>query len=317
MDLDQSPLFEQLKAAKRVLIAGIGGGYDIFCGLPFFFHLRKHGKTVQLANLSFTYLEAVEGRRLAPAAIEVTADSRGPTDYFPEKYLCEWFRLRGEEVSIHAFHRTGVRPLADAYSAVIREYGIDTILLVDGGTDSLMRGDEPDLGTPEEDICSIAAVDSLEVERRFLVCIGFGVDTYHGVSHGCVLQNVAALAKEGAFLGAFSLLSWMEEAALYREAVEFAFSRMPHHPSIVSSSILSAIAGEFGDHHATERTKGSTLWINPLMGMYWTFLLDGVARRCLYLDELRDTESYYELRGAIRAYRASLPSEREWERIPL
>jgi hypothetical protein len=317
MNLDQGLLFEKLKPAQRVLIAGIGGGYDVYCGLPLFFHLRKCGKEVQLANLSFTHLHAVDGRKLAWAATEVTADSRGPSDYFPEKYLCEWFRLRGEDVSIHSFHRTGVRPLAEAYSAVTKEYEIDTILLVDGGTDSLMRGDEPDLGTPEEDIASIAAVDSLDVERRSLVCIGFGVDTFHGVSHGCVLENVAALAKAGAFLGAFSLLACMEEARLYREAAAFAFSKMPEHPSIVSSSILSAIAGEFGDHHTTERTKGSKLWINPLMSMYWAFTVEGVARRCIYLDDVRDTESYDDLSQAIAACRNSMPLKRKWERIPL
>lgn len=317
MNLDQIHLFEKLRPAKRVLIAGIGGGYDVFCGLPLFFYLRECGKAVQLANLSFTNLYAVEGRKLAWAATEVTADSRGPSDYFPEKYLCEWFRLRGEDVSIQSFCRTGVLPLAEAYRAVTREYDIDTVLLVDGGMDSLMRGDEPDLGTPEEDIASIAAVDSLDVERRFLMCIGFGVDTYHRVSHGCVLENVAALAKEGAFLGAFSLLACTQEAHLYCEAAEFAFSRMPECPSIVSSSILSAIAGEFGDYHATERTKGSTLWINPLMSMYWAFALEGVARQCTYLDDVRDTESYYDLSRAITAYRDSVPVMREWEHIPL
>jgi hypothetical protein len=317
MNLDQILLFEKLRPAKRVLIAGIGGGYDVFCGLPLFFHLRKSGKFVQLANLSFTHLYSVEGRKLASAATEVTADSRGPSDYFPEKYLCEWFRLRGDDVSIQSFFRTGVQPLAEAYSAVTQEYEIDTVLLVDGGTDSLMRGDEPDLGTPQEDIASIAAVDSLDVERRFLVCIGFGVDAYHGVSHSCVLENVAALAKEGAFRGAFSLQACNEEAELYRDAAAFVFSKMPESPSIVSSSILSAIAGEFGDYHATERTKGSELWINPLMSMYWAFTLEGVARRCIYLDEVRDTESYYDLSRAIAACRDSMPLKREWEHIPL
>jgi len=317
MDLSQSPLFDELRPAQRVLIAGIGGGYDVFCGLPFFFHLRKCGKIVQLANLSFTNLHAVEGQKLAWAVTEVTADSKGPSDYFPEKYLCEWFRLRGEDVSIHSFYRTGVRPLAEAYQAVTRQHQIDTVLLVDGGTDSLMRGDEPDLGTPQEDIASIAAVDSLNVERRFLVCIGFGVDTYHGVSHGCVLENVAALAKGGAFLGAFSLLAGMEEAVLYRDASAYVFSKMPNYPSIVSSSILSAIAGEFGDYHATERTKGSKLWINPLMSVYWAFTLEGVARRCIYLDDIRNTESYHDLSQAIVTWRNAIPSRREWERIPL
>lgn len=317
MGLDQNLLFDELRPAKRVLIAGIGGGYDIFCGLPLLFHLQKRGKVVRLANLSFTNLHLVDGRKLAWAATEVTADSRGPSDYFPEKYLCEWFRLRGEEVSIFSFARTGVQPLAEAYHAVTKEHDIDTVVLVDGGTDSLMRGDEPDLGTPQEDIASIAAVDSLDIERRFLLCIGFGVDTYHGVSHGCVLENVAALAKAGAFLGVFSMLACMEEAELYRDAASYAFSRMPQHPSIVSSSILSAIAGEFGDYHTTERTRGSKLWINPLMSMYWAFTLEGVARHCIYLDDIRGTESYNDLSRAIVAYRDTITVKREWEHIPL
>ena len=41
---------------------------------------------------------------------------------------------------------------------LIEQLQLDTIILVDGGTDSLMRGDEAKLGTPEEDMASIAAV---------------------------------------------------------------------------------------------------------------------------------------------------------------
>ena len=40
----------------------------------------------------------------------VNADSRGPgyINYFPEGYLCQWFRQQGEEMSVYCFHRTGV-----------------------------------------------------------------------------------------------------------------------------------------------------------------------------------------------------------------
>ena len=180
-----------------------------------------------------------------------------------------------------------------------------------------MRGDEPDLGTPQEDIASIAAVEALPIERKLLVCIGFGVDRYHGIGHGCFLENVAALAKRDAFPGAFSLPARSEVTRLFRQAAEFVFARMPHHPSIVSSSTLSAVAGAFGGHHATRRTEGSRLWINPRMAMYWAFTLDEVARRCLYLDAIRDTQSHLELHHAILAFRRSLPDTRPWREIPL
>jgi hypothetical protein len=52
------PLFERVASAERVLIAGAGGGFDVFAGLPLYFALRAAGKQVHLANLSFTPLSA-------------------------------------------------------------------------------------------------------------------------------------------------------------------------------------------------------------------------------------------------------------------
>ena len=214
-------------------------------------------------------------------------------------------------------HLTGVVPLLDAYRAIVDECDIDTVILVDGGTDSLMRGDEAGLGTPREDIASIAAVDQLEVERRFLVATAFGVDAYHGVCHAQFLKAVADLIKTRGFLGAFSLLDGMPEVQLYREAAEFVFRAMPADPSIVSSSVLAAIAGEYGDHHATQRTQGSKLWINPLMSLYWCFWLNAVARRCLYLESVKQTDSHLALTNAIKRFRACHRPIKEWEQIPV
>ncbi|MCC2667530.1 MAG: hypothetical protein K0Q72_1, partial [Armatimonadetes bacterium] len=33
------PIFAELESSRRVLIAGAGGGFDIFCGLPLYFGL--------------------------------------------------------------------------------------------------------------------------------------------------------------------------------------------------------------------------------------------------------------------------------------
>src|SRR5262249_57245185 len=136
----------------------------------------------------------------------------------------------------------------------------DTVVLVDGGTDSLMRGDEAGLGTPEEDIASIAAVDDLEVPRKYLVCLGFGVDAFHGVCHTHALEAVAELTRDGAFLGALSLTREMPEVRRYMEAAQAVCEAMPDCPSIVWASILSALEGHYGRHHRTARTRGSTLW---------------------------------------------------------
>jgi hypothetical protein len=310
------PFFSELDKSQTILVAGAGGGFDIFSGLPLYFGLRAASKTVYLANLSFSHLESATGRRLTPAVLEVTADTQGTAAYFPEFFLSGWFRQHGEDVPIYCFERTGFKPLAQAYRALASLLEVDTVILVDGGTDSLMRGDEAGLGTPEEDMTSIAAADALDAPRKYLVCLGFGVDSFHGVCHTHAFEAVAELTRQGAFLGAFSLMREMPEVQRYFEATEFVFQAMSHHPSIVSASILSALEGHYGDHHRTARTRGSTLWINPLMTLYWSFRLEPVARRILYLDALKQTQTMWDVMEAINAFRSVCPAIRSRSFIP-
>lgn len=309
------PIFQELNQADTILLAGAGGGYDIFCGLPLYFALRQAGKQVHLANLSFSFLSPLE-ERLSPSMLAVTADSQGYADYFPELYLCQWFRTQGEELPIYCFERTGVQPLLRSYQTLVDQLNLDTVVLVDGGTDSLMRGDEVGLGTPHEDVTSIAAVNNLRVSRKLLICLGFGVDRYHGVCHAQFLEAVAELSRNDGYLGMFSLLENMIEVKQYRAATEYVFQQMPEHISIVSSSILSALAGHYGNHHATDRTRGSKLWINPLMPVYWAFQLPQVAERVLYLEAIQNTTTYEDVRRIITRFRQQCRTIRSWETIP-
>ncbi|MGI5177437.1 hypothetical protein ACQEVZ_13995 [Dactylosporangium sp. CA-152071] len=57
MSLAVPPLFAALAGARSVLVAGAGGGFDVYAGLPLALALRAQGKVVHLANLSFTALE--------------------------------------------------------------------------------------------------------------------------------------------------------------------------------------------------------------------------------------------------------------------
>jgi len=313
------PFFKALDKANNVLVAGAGGGFDIFCGLPLYFALESAGKQIHLANLSFSFLpppQVMKGPRMSSSLLKVTADAPYLTEYFPEKFLSQWFREQGREVPVYCFERTGVKPLLASYQTLVDHLSIDTILLVDGGTDSLMRGDEAGLGTPQEDMSSIVAVNELNVERKMLACLGFGVDYFHGVSHAHFLEAVAELTRANGYLGMFSILEEMREAQLYREASEYVFKHMPHHISIVSSSILSAIEGKYGDHHATPRTQNSKLWINPLMPVYWCFKVSAVAERLLYSEALKETETFANVNGVITEFRKTLKHIRPKENIP-
>jgi len=314
------PFFQEVEKAQNVLLAGAGGGFDIFSGLPLYFGLEAAGKQVHLANLSFSFLpppQVTKEARLSPSLLKVTADTPVLTDYFPERFLAEWFRKQGKEVPIYCFERTGVKPLLASYNALVKHLGVDTIILVDGGTDSLMRGDEAGLGTPQEDISSITAVNELEVEHKMLACLGFGVDYFHGVCHAHFLEAVAELTRARGYLGMFSILEEMREAQLYAQATRYVFNKMPHHISIVSSSILSAIEGQYGDHHSTLRTQSSKLWINPLMPVYWCFKLPQVAERILYKEAVKNTETFADVSGVIKEFRSSYKNIRPREEIPV
>ena len=234
------PFFSELEQAENILIAGAGGGYDVFCGLPLYFGLTKAGKRVHLANFSFSLLTTSE--KLSPSMSRVTADTERDFAYFPEQCLAQWFRtVEKQEISIYCFKvLEGVKSLLADYQMLVDKLSLDTIILVDGGTDSLMRGDEDDLGTPYEDMLSIAAVNELKIKRKMLACLGFGVDRFHGVSNDLSFEAIAELTKKKAFLGMFSLVNGTEEAEKYQQAADFVFEQMPKYPSIVSSSILSA-----------------------------------------------------------------------------
>lgn len=306
------PFFKQLEQAKRILISGAGGGFDIFCGLPLYFHLRDQGKEVFLANLTFSNITTVKGERLTPVVLEVNANSNGSESYFPEKHLCRWFEKQNEAISLYCFERTGVVPLAEAYQVIIGHLSVDTVILVDGGTDSLMRGDEAGLGTPSEDILSIASAYQLKLERKYLLCLGFGVDAFHGVCHAHFLRAVAELIKEKAFYGAFSLLESMPEVQKYKAAMEFVFKNMPESKSIVNSSILLALEGEYGNSQQINKA-----WINPLISLYWAFELNNVAERVLYLEWIIQTQTFADIVQQIESFRRNLGVFRRWESIPV
>ena len=311
-------IFQLLSPARTVLVAGCGGGYDFLSGLPLYFALKAQGKKVLLANLSFTALKsqiADDKSQYCNSCFKVTHTTKTVENsggYFPEFYLSRWFWEHfNEDVPVFTFDRqAGVSQVSAAYKKICSEHKVDAILLVDGGTDSLMFGTEEELGTPTEDQTSIVAVNAVkEVPQKFLVSVGFGVDSFHGVSHGLFLENVATLEKDGGYLGCFSIPKDSVEGGLYLEGYRAVSKHMQ--PSIVCASITDAMLGEFGNHHSTPRTKGSKLFINPLMPIYWTFELDKLVTRIPYAEELCNTSSRFEVMNVIFGHHSKLEKEKK------
>jgi hypothetical protein len=182
-----APIADALAGAKRVLLAGCGGGYDVFGAVPLLVELQARGLEVHLANLSFTYLNGLELAEQEPGVPNLYAV--GPRcavqrEYCPEAWLARFLAEQlGYTRPVWGFDKTGVRPLRRAYQRLVEKLGIDALVLIDGGIDALLRGDESELGTPEEDNTSLAAVRPLAVPRKLLACLGLGAELRDGICH--------------------------------------------------------------------------------------------------------------------------------------
>lgn len=346
------PMMGALSGCQRVLIAGMGGGFDLFCGLPIAFELRERGYEVHLANLSFSYTDglhpspqpspSVAGRgsmRLSPSLVGVTADDTtvivkglenalllsaetgqahdlsGIQAYFPELYLARWLREQGMEQPIWCFSKTGARPLAANYQLLIDRFEIDALILVDGGVDSLMHGNEDEPGTFIEDSISLAASHGLAgLKARLMACIGLGAEL--DMRHTHVFEHIAELTKAGGFLGSCALVPQMRAYQLYEQAVLAVQAHPGQEPSVINSSVVSAVRGEYGNYHLTERTRGTKLWISPLMALYWCFDAAVVAAQSQMTAVLAPTESMSDAIRAAMRVRNSRPL-RKGDPLPL
>src|SRR5262249_31772065 len=163
---------DALKGRRRVMLAGCGGGYDVFGAVPLLGPLRDAGHEVHFASLSFCYLNGLDGARQhnqLPNLYVVAAEAATERTYCPEAWLARFLLDRlGQRFDIWAFDKTGVRALACAYQHLVDELKIDAIVLIDGGIDAILRGDESSLGTPAEDLTSVAAVMAVEVPTRLI-----------------------------------------------------------------------------------------------------------------------------------------------------
>ncbi len=311
------PILDSLTQCDNLLIAGMGGGYDIFCGLPIYFELQRMGRNVHLANFSFSEIASFPGgNRLSDTLVGVTPDYDGLTLYFPELYLAQWFKEeRGEVITIWCFQKTGTGPLLQNYRTLVKHLSVDGILLIDGGVDSLMRGDEREVGTLIEDTISLFVVNELEdVPVRLMGCLGFGAELDMTYAH--VFENIASLTAAGGFLGSCALTPQMDAYQTYEQAVLYVQGQERQDASVINSSVISAVQGHYGDYHLTEKTNGSRLWISPLMALYWFFDLPTVAQHNLYLSQLAHTNTFLEAFRLYAMFRQMI-SRRCHERIPL
>lgn len=270
---------------QNILIAGAGGGFDVFAGLPLLYVLEKQNKVV-LASFSDK----------KDFVSEIAAK-----DHYPEGFL---------DQKCYLIPRAGVQLVRKSYKEIIAQNNIDVIILVDGGIDSLMTGDEINRGTVLEDFISLAAVggkndyhpigvhsqtelnmamdineDLRKLPKLYLACVGFGTEQEEEIDQNVVLENMAALNREGAFLGVSALVSGSEIFKKYKETCERVWQN--GRKSHIHSRIIPAVEGRYGmietegvDARLADLSglKDFKPFVHPLMSIYWFYDLLKVVK---------------------------------------
>jgi hypothetical protein len=145
-----------------------------------------------------------------------------------------------------------------------------------------------------EDSITLAAVDTLKhIPTKILACIGFGTEVEEKVCHYNALQNMAALAKQGAFLGSCALTPQMDVFQKFEAACRYVWEQPEHPKSHISTRIIPAVRGEFGDYqmYPPERSYLVSVCVSPLMSLYWFFDANAVIRNSFLIPRLGATET--------------------------
>lgn len=317
---------------ETVLVCGCGGGFDFLQGATLLPELERLGKRVVLGSYSFG-----EPERIDDAPVVFTAETGAvvkrvlghsipPPDYGPEVHLASFLdqeRPGGAPHFVYAYYARAftVPALRAFYAELVRRHDIDAVILVDGGSDSLMRGDEEGLGDPIEDAVSVGAVAELEgLKLKLLLSIGLGADRFNGVSDAASLRAIAELTEAGGYLGAVSLEPTSPGFTFYKRCVEHVYANQTFR-SALTGFILSATEGHYGGELVPpalrSRVSPGRFFVWPLMAMIWAFDVEAVARRSKIVGWIRECTTVRDCHLALRRGRALLAEgPREVENLP-
>ena len=293
-------------AVRTVLLCGCGGGFDFVHGLTLYPELVRLGKRVIIGSYSFGDPGKIGGE--APVVFQegdvvarrVTARSQPDAHYAPEIHVCSFLDERYPASAPHSAYAYYARAftvpiLKRLYRQLIDEHSVDAVVLADGGSDSLMAGDEEGLGDPIEDAVSVTTVAGLEgLQAKLLLSVGLGVDRFNHVSDAASLRAVSELTARGGFLGVSALEPTSPGLEMYTALLDHVYGRQTFR-SVVAGAIASAAQGWYGSGEVPEllasRIRPGQAYGWPLMAMVWGFDVDVVAARSHISGWIRHCET--------------------------
>lgn len=315
-DRELPPDAEQiLRAARRPLVIGMGGGGDVVGALATAEHARIYdGARPVLGGLTWERrpIDPVPGSRsaeeitgaelLSPGVMLAgphTRVSDRPEVRFAEARMAEFL----EEPTVLIDVGAGAATIVEGLAMAAARLGCDAFVFVDVGGDVLASGEEPGLRSPLSDAIMLAAADRLRVGGRTVIAGIFGIGCDAELTPAEVLERIATVAAAGGLLGARGL------TAPVADRVEEAVRRVP---TEASAQAVQAFRGRVGE--VSIRGGDRILELSPAAAV--TFYLDvGVmmSARGRLAQAVNTAKSLEEANDALHAIgvRTELDLERE------
>ena len=271
-----------------ILLAGCGGGYDIYCGIPQYFKYMKEKKNVLLLNLSFTSSKLLEDlvkkkQIYKPNPNYYIINFKNITDninnnYFPEYYLskelkCDIYIIDSEST---------INQIKDAYNHIIKYKNIYKIHLIDGGCDSLLSGKESHLATPTEDMIHMRAIMDINVDSKIISCVGMTCDCNQLPKE----EFIERLNELNDIL--INTNVWNLKDTNIQKYYNIFYKCQPRR-SIVNSLICARLDGYSGYYvpsHLKDRIVKNNVYLDDYMITYNTYDFNELVKRILYIEEL-------------------------------
>ncbi len=238
----------ELRAARRPLVIGMGGGGDVVGALATAEHTRHYdGARPVLGGVSWERrpIDPVPGARAADEIedAEVIAPGvmlagpgtrvRGRDVRFAESRMAE---LLGEPTVLVDVH-PGPAVIADGLARAIEALGCDLTVFVDVGGDVLAEGGEPGLRSPLCDAIMLAVAARLQAAGLPVLIGVFGAGCDAELTPAEVLERLGRVAAAGGLCGARGLTD-----AVARR-VEAAVEAIPTEASAMAVRSFRGVAG--------------------------------------------------------------------------
>lgn len=263
------PVIMNLQKSKNILIMGMGGGFDVFAGIPIYLTLEKMGMKVNLANYTHANWDSinqhVEAIPMASGCLGVTGNILQASENLPEAYLASWFKeVKGQDVPVWTFKRDqSVKEYSRSLEILVKHLEIDCILLVDGGVDSIMSGNEDKGVLTKKFIETSLVLKSLEGLTVDLISVNCNNNV---ISSNEINKKLYKISSQGAFYGGCFIVSYMDSYKKFKIFYDY----MVDNNLNISDDLKTLVNNTEFDYSDSEETNGQTqyLFFNTLGLIY-------------------------------------------------